>query len=311
MKPDFARRLKSESENLSNVGVSVVIRTLNEARHLASLLQAIAEQDTEGLEVEVVLVDSGSTDGTLAIAERFGCHIQHIGREEFSFGRSLNIGCAAARGDILVFTSGHCVPADTRWLRHLCQPILEGKAQYSYGRQVGGPTSFFSETRIFGKYFPERSAVPQEGFYCNNANAALAHGSWVKYRFDEGLTGLEDMALAKRLVADGGRVAYVAEACVLHHHDETWPQVRRRFEREAIALQQIMPQVHVNLLDVLRYVVSSVWLDWRAAAKSGDMRSSAWHIVRYRWNQYIGVFMGNHEHRRLSHAQKDRYFFPD
>lgn len=311
LKPAFSLLLKPEAINLSNAGVSVVIRTLNEAQHLPALLQAVAEQDTAGLEVEVVLVDSGSTDGTLAIAERFGCRILHIRREEFSFGRSLNMGCAAAQGDILVFTSGHCVPTDSAWLRRLCQPILEGQAEYAYGRQFGGNGSHFSETRIFAKYFPEQSAVPQEGFFCNNANAALLRACWDKYRFNEELTGLEDMELAKRLAADGCNIAYVAEAGVFHYHQETWPQVRRRFEREAIALQQIMPQVHVNFLDAIRYICSSVWRDWRAAGHAGSRTGKLPQILRYRWNQYMGVFKGNHEHRRLSHAQKERYFFPD
>ena len=63
------------------------------------------------------------------------------------------------------------------------------------------------------------------------------------YQFDEELTGLEDMHLAKRLVAAGGLVGYVAEACVFHLHLERWTQIQRRFEREALALQQICPEV--------------------------------------------------------------------
>jgi L-ascorbate metabolism protein UlaG (beta-lactamase superfamily) len=133
---------------------SVVVRTLNEARYLGELLEGIAIQQTDGLDFEVVLVDSGSTDDTLAIAEHYGCRILHITREEFSFGRSLNMGCEAASGDILVITSGHCVPADPHWLQALCHPLMEGHAQYSYGKQLGGGQSHFSECRVFDKYFP-------------------------------------------------------------------------------------------------------------------------------------------------------------
>src|SRR5690606_23254012 len=130
---------------------SIVIRTLNEARYLGELLQAIERQDTGPFEVEVVVIDSGSDDGTLEIAQRHGCVITHITREQFSFGRSLNMGCEVARGDILVLISGHCVPTDEHWLRKLCQPIADGKVAYSYGKQVGGPESHFSECRIFSK----------------------------------------------------------------------------------------------------------------------------------------------------------------
>lgn len=310
MKPSFGLLLNPQIIKLGAAKVSVVIRTLNEAKHLGVLLHSIANQVCDGIHPEVVLVDSGSTDGTLEIAERHGCRIFHITREEFSFGRSLNMGCEAAEGEILVITSGHCVPVDEDWLQRLCQPILEGKAQYTYGRQLGGPESQFSECRIFAKYYPETSQIPQEGFFCNNANAAISRAAWASQRFDEELTGLEDMELAQWLVRAGGKIGYVADAAVYHYHSESWPQVRRRFEREAIALQKIMPQLHVGLFDTGRYIFSSVLKDWRAAKKQNIHQPSLMDIFLYRWNQYIGSWRGNHEHRKLSHFEKERYFFP-
>ncbi|NDY93246.1 glycosyltransferase family 2 protein [Ideonella livida] len=292
--------------------ISLVIRTLNESTYLPALLQGVQRQRLPaGWTVECVLVDSGSTDGTVQIAQRFGCRIHTIRREEFSFGRSLNLGCEAAAGDILVFVSGHCVPTDEHWLARLCEPIATSRADYTYGRQIGGPTSRYSETRIFAKYFPGRSSVPQQGYYCNNANSALARSTWSLYRFNEELTGLEDMELARRLVEDGGLVGYVAEACVHHHHQESWAQVRRRFEREAIALRRIMPQVHVGLWDTVRYIASSVWLDLRRARREGQALRQLPGIVRYRWEQYLGAWRGHHQHRKLSRQEKEHYFFPD
>jgi rhamnosyltransferase len=290
--------------------VSVVIRTLNEERYLAELLAAISRQDGHQYQIETILVDSGSTDRTLAIAQEHGCTIKHIARAEFSFGRSLNLGCATARGDILVIISGHCVPSDSRWLAFLCDPIRDGLVQYTYGRQIGGPQSRFSECRIFEKYFPGQTRVPQVGFFCNNANSAIARSAWERYGFDEDVTGLEDMELAQRLYRDGGRIGYIAEACVYHHHAETWAQIRRRFEREAIALQKIMPQIHVGLFDTARYVLTSIWRDWQHARRQGRLSQAFWEVVCYRYSQYVGSFKGNHEHRKLSHAQKEQYFYP-
>lgn len=80
---------------------SIVIRTLNEGRYLDEVLKAIVSQNYPAPCREVVVVDSGSTDETLAIVERHGCKIVHIRREDFSFGRSLNVGCDAARGSFL------------------------------------------------------------------------------------------------------------------------------------------------------------------------------------------------------------------
>lgn len=290
---------------------SIVIRTLNEAKHLGQLLEAVGDQDSGGLEIELVLVDSGSTDGTLDIAQRHGCRIVTIGREEFSFGRSLNIGCDAAHGEFLVFVSGHCIPVDEHWLRELCRPLQEGQAVYCYGRQVGGDATKFSERQIFAKYFPEYSKIPQTGYYCNNANSAILRDVWAPRRFDEDLTGLEDMHLAKRLVEEGCEIAYTAHACVYHLHDESWYQVRRRFEREALALQQIMPHVHIRQRDMFRYIVSSIWVDMKQASAQGVVLRSVSDIVRYRFHQYVGSYMGNRGHQELSHIEKERYFYPE
>lgn len=311
LRPGFDLLLAPQVIHLGDIRISVIIRTLNEVRYLDSLLSRLAEQDTGGLGHEVILVDSGSTDGTLEIAERHGCRILHIGREEFSFGRSLNRGCGAARGDILAIISGHCVPTDRHWLARLCQPLLEDQAGYSFGRQLGGAGSHFSEQRIFAKYFPEMPDAGQKAFFCNNANAALRHSDWERLRFDEELTGLEDMELAQRLIAAGGRVVYVPEAAVYHHHQETWAQIQRRFEREALALQRIMPQVHVGAWDMARYFLTSVYKDWICAWRARVWRRAAWGIVRYRWHQYRGVYKGNQQHRTLSNSEKEKYFYPE
>jgi rhamnosyltransferase len=290
------------------MSASVIIRTLNEARRLPEVLAALAAQQERPH--EIVLVDSGSTDRTVAIAEAHGCRILRIAREAFSFGRSLNIGCRAAQGEYLVFLSGHCIPQDGAWLRNLLQPLADGRVALAYGRQVGGASSRFSECRIFEKYFPPESRVPQDGFFCNNANAALLRRVWQAHPFDEEITGLEDMHLGKQLAAAGLRLGYVAEAPVWHLHDESWGQVRRRYEREALALQHIMPEVHLTPLDVLRYLSSAVLHDFRHALRLGTLGRNAAGIALYRLMQYWGAYRGNHLHRRVSRERKERYFYP-
>jgi len=290
--------------------ISVVIRTLNEAKYLSDLLTMIGHQKTLFESVEVVLIDSGSTDDTVEIASSYDCRIAYISKQEFSFGRSLNRGCEFSNGDILVFISGHCIPVEKDWLQNLCQPIAEGKVAYAYGRQIGDDDSNYSERRIFAKYFPSQSSVPQDGFFCNNANSAILRAAWEKNRFDEELTGLEDMELAKRLVEAGKKIGYVAEAPVFHHHQETWASVRRRFEREAIALRRIMPEVHLSNIDVLQCIITSVYADWCSARRNGISSTNLAQMLRYRWCQYWGSYAGNHEHRVLSQAVKQRFFYP-
>ncbi len=290
--------------------VSVVIRTLNEAKYLDELLRVIGAQIKESFDVEVVIIDSGSTDGTLSIAESHGCRITFITKKQFTFGRSLNMGSDFARGDILVYVSGHCIPSEDTWLLNLIKPIRDGAAGFSYGRQVGRDTTKYSEGKIFEKYFPFESKIPQNGFFCNNANSAIDRKVWLEYKFDEQVTGLEDMELAKRYCDHKGKIAYIAEACVYHIHNETWSQTRRRYEREAIALQQIMPEVQIGFFDMLRYIWVSVISDWKASIAEGCFIKEFTGIIKFRIAQFTGSFRGNHEHRALSKKRKENYFYP-
>lgn len=289
---------------------SVIIRTYNEEKHLNELLSCIQNQDIEDISTEIVIVDSGSTDNTLNIAKKHGCRITHIKKEDFTFGRSLNVGCAFADGDFLIFVSGHCIPTGTDWLRKIIEPLSNNVADYSYGRQVGRDTTKFSEQCLFDKYFPEYSKSPQTGFFCNNANSAIKRTAWEEFKFNEELTGLEDMYLAKQLTNKGKSIAYVADAAVYHIHDESWHQVRTRYEREAFALQRIMPGVHFNLFDLFRYSFASISQDTLLAVRKQVLIKNIREILLFRIMQHWGVYRGHHEHRKLSQEMKYRYFYP-
>jgi len=293
------------------VDISVIIRTFNEARYLDELLEAISSQDVGRRSVEVIVVDSGSTDNTVQIAKSWSCTILHIDKKEFTFGRSLNRGCEVAKGKYLVIVSGHCVPVDGFWLRNLCDPLEKEIAHYVYGRQVGRDTTLFSECRVFEKYYGEEDRVPQVGFFCNNANSALLSTAWRKYRFDEYLTGLEDMHLAKALTDDGYLVAYSASAAVYHIHNEAWSRIKIRYEREAYAMKDIMPEIHLSLLDVVKYFSHSVVNDSRYHIRHIGLKVPIWSILMYRGCQYWGTYVGNHEHRKMSAMKKNNFYYPD
>lgn len=291
--------------------VSVIIRTLNEAKWLPQLLDAIERQETGDMTVEIVIVDSGSSDGTYEIGTRRNCKMVKIAKADFTFGRSLNYGCEAADGQWLVFVSGHCIPASNRWLIDLIDPLRNGSCSYTYGRQIGRERiTKFSEGQLFEKYYPQASAVPQEGFFCNNANAALSKSVWSQHKFDEDLTGLEDMELAKRINQMGHKIGYVAEAVVEHVHEESWAQVRRRYEREALALRDIMPEVTLGIRDCLRYIAAGILFDFAAALRNRTFHREMIDIMLFRIMQYVGTYKGNHLHRQISRETKERYFYP-
>lgn len=302
--------MSSEPLSKNSIDISVVLRTFNEERYLPELLQAIHEQDAQADGVEIVVVDSGSTDRTREIASGFGCRIVEINKTDFTFGRSLNYGCVAAKGEYLVFVSGHCVPVDSSWLSSLVQPLRKCQVDYTYGRQLGRDTTKYSERQVFKKYYPSDSQVPQIGFFCNNANAALTKRAWEKHGFDEELTGLEDMMMAKRICESGGSIGYIAEAAVYHIHDETWKQVRTRYEREAMALRAIMPEVQLSFLDCQRYFITGAFHDCRVAWDEGVLHSKLIEIIKFRLYQFWGAYRGNQSHRMFSASNREEYFYP-
>lgn len=291
---------------------SIIIRSLNEAKWLGKALEACRQQQLpDGVEMELVLVDSGSIDETVDIAQRHGCRILHINKAEFTFGRSLNFGCDGATGDVLIFISAHCIPRSQTWLADLIAPLRDGSCQYVYGGQHGldGVTRF-SEEQVFAHYFPLESDLRQQGFFCNNANAAICRKTWAAIRFDEEVTGLEDMVLAKAIAASGGRIGYVAEASVTHIHEESYRQVRRRYFREALVMRDIMPEVHFNLSDLVRCYAAGVTHDLMAAADERILWKEMTGIFAYRFAQYWGTYRGHNEHRALSISQKQSYYYP-
>jgi len=290
--------------------VSIIIRTLNEEKYLGELLSKINHQVLNNIQIETVIVDSGSTDKTLNIAAKFGARITTISKDEFTFGRSLNLGCEFALGDILVFISGHCVPVDNNWLLSLINPIKLKQSGYTYGRQIGRDTTKYSERRVFEKYYPAVDLNSNESFFCNNANSAIKRDVWFNFKFEENLTGLEDMELAKRYFEKEGKIRYIPMAVVYHIHNENWFQTLRRYEREAIALQNIMPYVHISIFDTIRYIISAVISDLNSAFGSGCLLKEFTEIIKFRIAQYWGAYKGNHDHRSLSNIRKENYFYP-
>ena len=164
--------------------------------------------------------------------------------------------------------------------------------------------------QLFAKYFPEESKIPQVGFFCNNANAALRRDTWERFRFNEDLPGCEDMYLARLILEKGGSIGYCADAPVYHIHDEDWAAVKKRYEREAYALHRILPEISISYWEMVQYIVVGILKDLRAAVGLGVFWREASSIVRFRVMQYAGAFKGNRIQRHVSEVAKIKYFYP-
>lgn len=287
---------------------SIIIRAFNEERHIGRLLTGIRQQDA--IEPEVILVDSGSTDATIAIARAFDAEIVSIQPSEFTFGRALNLGCQRASGEVLVLASAHVYPIYTDWLEQLLRPFADSSVALSYGRQVGGEPTKYSEHRIFAKWFPGQSDLHQDHPFCNNANAAVRTSVWQDYRYDESLTGLEDLDLAKRVCRDGWRIAYIAEAPIVHIHEETPSRVFNRYRREAIALRRIMPEVHMSLWEFMRLFAGNTMSDYWHAWLERKLLPNLADIPVFRLMQFWGAYRGFHQRGPVGSTLRQRFYYP-
>lgn len=288
--------------------LSIIIRSYNEEQHIGRLLHGI---EMQGLAAhEVILVDSGSTDSTVPIAEKYGVRVVHIPKAEFSFGRALNLGCAVATGDILVFASAHVYPLRCDWLEQLAAPFAEPKIVLCYGRQTGNDVTRFSEHQVFKSWFPAQSIPRQTHTFCNNANCAIRHSWWERHRYDETLTGLEDLAWAKAARAAGGQIAYSAEAVIAHVHEESWSRIRNRYRREAIALRQIEPGIRFSWRDFLTLTTQNIAIDLREALRNKLLPQKAVEILLFRVNQFFGTWQGHTQSGDIDAALRIRFYYP-
>lgn len=289
--------------------VSIIVRCYNEEAHIGRLLSGIVQQS--GVDLEIIIVDSGSTDATVSIASQYTTNILNIKKEDFSFGYSLNVGCEAASGEILILASAHVYPLYHDWASRLIKPFTNDQVACSYGRQCGNDVTKYSERRVFAHWFPNIPASNQTHPFCNNANAAIRRSVWQKFRYDEALTGLEDIAWAKRVMSAGFRVAYVADAEVVHVHEETWRQVFNRYRREAIALKTIFPHEKFTFLNFLHMLTKNSIEDARCALDQGVFRRSAQSILAFRLMQFWGTYRGYAQHGAVSKALRQKFYYPN
>ena len=288
---------------------SIIIRCLNEDKHIGTLLTALQKQSYKNF--EVILVDSGSTDATLDIAKKYDGKILHIHPDKFSFGASLNLGCEAAKGEFLVMISAHVYPANSHWLETLLKGFDDPSVGVVYGKQRGNEITRFSEHQIFEKWFPDESKPRQKGPFCNNANCAVRTSLWAKLKYDEQLTGLEDIDFAKRAIEYGNQVRYAKNSTAVHVHDETYPHIANRYRREAIALQKIFPNEHFGVGDLMKFWIVNSVSDFRAAFRQGCFWKEWLGIIRFRWAQFFGTYRGFHLRKALDSHLKQHLYYPN
>ena len=296
-------------KNLDDIKVSAVIRAFNEEEHLEKLILGIQDQKVS-FNYEITLVDSGSTDATLDIALKFGVKIVHIDPESFSFGYSLNKGIEKANGEFCVIVSAHCYPQNEEWLENMIKPFEDSSIALVYGRQKGDRVTKYSEQQIFAKWFSKDGGGKQESLFCNNANAAIRKEVWHQYRYNEALTGLEDIDWAKYAITKGYLLYYATNAVVIHVHDETVTQVYRRYKREAIAMCSVFPEESFSFFEFIKLFLSNTFSDYFHAIKDKLFVRNIISIPVMRFIQFWGTYKGFQFRNSISSELKQKFYYP-
>ncbi len=287
---------------------TIVIRAFNEEKHIGKLFAGIQQQSYPNK--EIVLVDSGSTDSTLEIAKKYPVKVVGIGSDQFSFGRSLNLGIKAAAGEFIVIISAHCYPVYPDWLVQLLNPFEDHQVAVSYGKQRGAKSNHYSEHQFFNTYFPDISQPYQGQPYTHNANAAIRKSLWEQHPYDEELTGLEDLAWSSWAKEQGLRIAYVSEAEIVHIHQETFRQVHNRYKREAIAMKQILPESQFTLRNMFGMILRTSLSDLSQAYREKVVCKEILNIIRFRLVQYLGTWQGYCFSGKIDQQLHRRFYYP-
>jgi rhamnosyltransferase len=270
--------------------ISVVIPVKDGGQDLVRCLDAIRAQRLER-PVEIVVVDSGSSDGSIAVARARGALVHEIAPHEFNHGGARNLGARLSSGEILVFISQDAYPVDEHWLSQLTAPLRPDPTPAGvYGRQLAHedatPPEVFFLDFLYGP-IPRRQSlsatrgVSMDTTLFSNVNSAIPRNIWERYSFVEDIIMSEDQEWSRRVLLDGYTVVYEPEAAVRHSHNYTLAGAFRRFfDSGASSSRAYMAGADHSTRALARAAV---------AYANGETRW-LWMTGRRRWIPYAAVY---------------------
>jgi glycosyltransferase involved in cell wall biosynthesis len=295
---------------MAEAAVTVAIPVRNGGSLLAEVLVAVRAQRIDR-DVELLVADSRSTDGSAELARSFDATVFTV--ERFSHGGTRNELMERSRGAHVAFLSQDAVPADERWLEHLLRGFdLAPDVALVYGPYHARPGAPVAITRELATWFaalaPDGAprldrttepAGPGPASFFTNANGALARAAWSRVPFRT-VPYAEDQALALDMLRAGYAKAYVPDAAVVHSHDYgPLEQFRRTFD-EWRGLREVYGFVQpLAPASTLLKLQSEVRADLRAT-RGRDTRARAREAARSvrHWSvRAIGAALGSRADR--------------
>jgi rhamnosyltransferase len=208
--------------------VSIVIPTYQGGAHLPDTLAAIRAQEYPNT-VEIVAVDSESTDNTRELLLTFGAQVIPITQQQFTHGYSRNLGVQHATGEVIVFMSQDALPAGSQWLQTLVTPLADPTLGATYARQIARPNATPLEEYFHLALYPPESkryrltpdqheAAALRDIFFSNVCSAARREICLKFPFDLQIIMSEDQVFARALLKAGYATSYNAETVVIHSH---------------------------------------------------------------------------------------------
>jgi rhamnosyltransferase len=242
--------------------VSVVVPTLNAGPGFEELLERIAVQEGD-FEREVLVVDSGSTDGTDELARRYGAVVHRIRREEFNHGATRNLGISLARGKYVALTVQDAVPLDERWLAAMVEDLEQDERVAGvYGRQIPRPGSatltraLVNNLATAGLERREQEVTDPERYHTlrpmekrrvaafDNVSSCLRRSVWEGLPFEK-TSFAEDLRWGKKVVEAGYKIVYEPHSVVIHSHERGVLYDLRRHYVDQLVLMELFGAVSV------------------------------------------------------------------
>lgn len=276
---------------------TVAILTFNGQESLAEVLDAVLAQRVE-FPFEVLVIDSGSTDGTLEIVKlRPAVRLHQIPNSEFGHGRTRNLAVSLSGADFVAFLTQDAVPADPDWLAEMLRPFdLNADVAGVFGRQVPRadccPTVKRDVAKVFAGFGPDTAVLLQRRTptlsddasrqamsFFSDVNSAVRRSVMERIPFRD-VAYAEDQAFGRDVIDAGLIKAYAPRGRVLHSHSYPLGEYFHRMLAEMRGLRDsVGVSLDTPLGSHLRVVAGETLRDWRFILRDPDY--SRWAKVRW------------------------------